>query len=196
VEPLAVGIHACRRGGVGPGASAAVLGAGPIGLLALQAAAAYGAYPVVCTDLMPFRLALAAQLGARPVEAAAGDPVLAVRAATGGDGPDVVIETAGTADTIRQAMAMVKTGGVVVLVGLPPVDEMSLPVMDQLTREYDLRTVFRYANCYPPALSLLAAGKINLAPLRTHAFGLDQAEEALRQAIEHKAETIKVLVKP
>lgn len=196
VEPLAVGIHACRRGGVGPGTSAAILGAGPIGLLALQAAAAYGAYPVICTDLVPFRLALAARLGAIAVEAAAGESVQAVRGATGGDGPDVVIETAGTADTIRQAMAMVRTGGVVVVVGLPPVEEVALPVMDQLAREYDVRTVFRYANCYPPALSLIAAGKINLAPLRTHEFGLDQAEAALRQAIARKAETIKVLVRP
>ena len=53
VEPLAVGVHACHRGGVAPGQSAAVIGAGPIGLLAMQAAAAYGVYPVVCSDVHP-----------------------------------------------------------------------------------------------------------------------------------------------
>ena len=89
---------------------------------------------------------------------------------------------------------MVRTGGVVVLVGLPPTDEVTLPVMDQLTREYDLRTVFRYANCYPPALSLIAAGKINLAALRTHRFPLEEAEQAFLQVIEHKGETMKALV--
>ena len=129
----------------------------------------------------------------RAVNAGEGDPVAAVRAATGG-GPEVVIETAGTPDTIAQAMRMVRTGGVVVLVGLPPADEVTLPVMDQLTREYDVRAVARYANCYPPALSLIAAGKINLAALRSHRFPLEQTEQALRQVIQHKGETMKVMV--
>ena len=95
VEPLAVGVHACRRGGVAPGRSVAVLGAGPIGLLAMQAAAAYGAAPVICSDVLATRLARAESLGAVAVNAGSSDPVAAVRAATGGDGPDVVIETAG-----------------------------------------------------------------------------------------------------
>jgi L-iditol 2-dehydrogenase len=196
VEPLAVGVHACRRGGVAPGKNVAVLGAGPIGLLAMQAARAYGAHPVVCTDVVPFRLALAEQLGAIAVDASENRAAEAIREATDGQGPDVVIETAGTATTIRQAMDVVRTGGVVVFVGLPPVNEVTLPVMDQLAREYDVRTVFRYANCYGPALSLIAGGKISLSPLRTHSFGLDQAEQALRQVIERKAETIKELVTP
>jgi L-iditol 2-dehydrogenase len=195
IEPLAVGVHACRRGGVQPGRSAAIIGAGPIGLLAAQAAAAYGAWPVVCTDVIPERLRLADRFGMGAVDAAGPDAVQAVRAAAGG-GADVVIETAGTAATMQQAMAMVKTGGVVVWVGMPPVDEATLPVMDQLAREYDVRSVFRYANCYPPALSLVAAGKTDLASLRTHEFPLEKAEEAIRLVIERKSEAIKVLVRP
>jgi L-iditol 2-dehydrogenase len=194
IEPLAVGIHACRRGGVAPGKSAAVIGAGPIGLLALQAAAAYGAHPVVATDVIPSRLDFARKLGAVAVDA--GDAANRVREATGGRGADVVIETAGTIATIQQAMRLVRTGGVVVLVGMPPEDEALLPVMDMLAREYDLRTVFRYANCYPPALSLAAAGRIDLASLRTHEYPLTRLQEAVERVIKHKAETIKVLVKP
>jgi len=196
VEPLAVGVHACRRGGIRPGQSAAVIGAGPIGLLAAQAAAAYGAHPVVITDVFPFRLELAGKMGAAPLDAQQEDVVERVRALTDGKGADVVIETAGTLATIHQATAMVRTGGVVVLVGLPPEDEGPMPVMDQIAREYDVRTVFRYANCYPPALSLIAAGGIGLAPLRTHEFPLARSEEAIRQVIEHKGETVKVLVRP
>jgi L-iditol 2-dehydrogenase len=108
----------------------------------------------------------------------------------------VVIETAGTVQTIRQAMSMVRTGGVVVLVGMPPVDEATLPVMDQLAREYDVRSVFRYANAYPPALALIASGKISLGALRTHEFPLTQTEEAMKLVIGSKAEAMKVLVKP
>ncbi len=82
------------------------------------------------------------------------------------------------------------------LVGMPPVDEATLPVMDQLAREYDVRSVFRYANAYPPALSLIAAGKINLAALRTHEFPLARTEEAMRLVIGSKSEAVKVLVTP
>ena len=211
VEPLAVGIHACRRAGLAPGQSAAVIGAGPIGLLAAQAAAAYGAHPVVVTDVIAPRVELARKLGFLAVDAAAEDPVPAIRRAAPPDGPDVIIETAGSIPTIRQAMAAVKTGGVVMLVGLPPEDEATLPLMDLLQREYDLRSVFRYANCYPPALSLIAAprlgsgwgeaeqrrspaGRLQLAPLRTHHFPLERTEEALQTAISRKHEALKVMV--
>lgn len=194
VEPLAVGVHACRRGGLQPGQSTAVIGAGPIGLLAAQAAAAYGAHPVIVSDIIAPRLDLARKLGLLPVDAQREEAVERVRDLTGGAGADVVIETAGTLPTIRQATRMVRTGGVVVLVGLPPEDEGPMPVMDQIAREYDVRTVFRYANCYPPALSLISAGRIDLASLRTHEFPLPRTEEAVKQVIEHKAETIKVLV--
>ncbi len=196
VEPLAVGLHACRRGEIRPGQSAAVLGAGPIGLLALQAAAAYGAYPVFATDVIDFRLDLVRRLGAEAIDGREADVPQRIRELTDGKGADVVIETAGTVATIRQAMAAVRNGGVVVLVGLPPEDEANLAVMDMLQREYDVRPVFRYANCYPPALSLIAAGKIELAMLRTHEYPLAQAEEAMKKTIEGKAEAIKVLVRP
>ena len=196
IEPLAVGIHACRRGGVAPGQSAAVIGSGPIGLLALQAAAAFGAFPVLAVDTIPFRLDLARQLGAEVIDASAAGSAEAIRGLTGGAGADVVIETAGSLETIRQAMAAVKTGGEVVVVGLPPEDEGMLPVMDMMAREYDLRTVFRYANCYPPALSMIAAGGLQLAPLRTHEFPLERAEEALQTTLAQKDKAVKVLVKP
>jgi len=195
VEPLAVGIHACRRAGIAPGQSAAVIGAGPIGLLAAQAASAYGAYPVVVTDVIAPRVELARKLGLAAVDATKQDPIEAIRREIDGQQPDVVIETAGTIPTICQAMAAVKTGGVVVLVGLPPEDEAMLPVMDILMREYDVRSVFRYANCYPPALSLIAAGRIQLAPLRTHEFPLERTKDAIRTAIGRKAEAVKVIVK-
>ncbi len=196
VEPLAVGVHACRRGGIAPGQSAAVIGAGPIGLLAAQAAAAYGAHPVIVTDVVASRVALAEKLGMIAVDAGKADAVEAMRAHTEGMGPDVVIETAGTAPTVREAMAAVKTGGVVVLVGMLAEDDAMLPVMDMIGREYDIRTVFRYANCYPPAISLIAAGRIQLAPLRTHEFPLDKTEEAVETMIGDKARAVKVLVKP
>ncbi|UCC67922.1 MAG: NAD(P)-dependent alcohol dehydrogenase [Armatimonadota bacterium] len=196
VEPLAVGVQACRRAGIVPGQSAAVLGAGPIGLLAAQAAASYGAHPVVVTDVVSTRVALAEKLGMTAVDAGKSDVVEAIRARTEGRGVDAVIETAGTLPTVREAMAAVKTGGVVVLVGMLAEEEGMLRAMDIIEREYDVRGVFRYATCYLPALSLIAAGRIDLASLRTHEFPLDQTEEAIKTTIEDKAGAVKVLVRP
>jgi len=195
VEPLAVGMQAVRRGSVGVGDSVAVLGCGPIGLVSLQCAAGAGATRLLATDVIPFRLEAARRLGAQAFDASAADSVNAVRDATGG-GPDVVIETAGTVQTIQQSFRMVRPGGVVVLVGMPPEDEFAAPVLDIIMREYDVRGVFRYVNCFPPALALLAAGRIDTDLLITHRFPLEQAQAAIEFTLEHKETAIKVLVKP
>jgi L-iditol 2-dehydrogenase len=151
---------------------------------------------VIVTDVVPERVALAEKFGMIAVDAGKVDAVEAIRSHTEGLGPDVIIETAGTVATVREAMAAVKTGGVVVLVGMLPEDEAMLPVMDMIGREYDIRTVFRYANCYSPAISLIAAGRIQLAPLRTHEFPLEETEQAIETMIGDKARAVKVLVKP
>jgi L-iditol 2-dehydrogenase len=197
IEPLAVGVQACQRAQVAGGHTVAVLGCGPIGLTALQAAACFGATKIIATDVIPSRLALAEQLGAGiVVNAARSDPVHAVMAATGGNGVDVALETAGTAQTVRQACAMVRRGGVVVLVGMHSQDEFAIPVMDVICREYDLRGVFRYCNAFGPAIAMLAANRVQLKPLLTQVFPLDQINAAFDLARKHKDTSIKVQIHP
>ena len=195
VEPLAVAVQAAKRAGVRLGQSAAVLGAGPIGLLTMQVVRAAGCYPVVVTDVVESRLALAAKLGATAtVNAGQGDAVAAIREAAGGDGPDHCFETAGTVGTVRQAMQAVRLGGVVTLVGMIAQDEFPVAVMDVICREYDLRGVFRYCNAYPPALALLASRAVQVTPLITHRFPLERAREALELARDRKDVAVKVMV--
>jgi len=194
-EPLAVAMQAVKRAGARLGQSAAVFGAGPIGLLTMQAARACGCHPVIVTDVVDSRLDFARKLGAaatlnaREVEVPA-----ALRDLTGGEGPDLCFETAGAQATVRQAMTSVRMGGVVTLVGMIPEDEFVVPVMDVICREYDLRGVFRYCNAYPPALAVLAAGAVHVRPLITHRYPLAQAQEALLFARERKDVAIKVMV--
>ena len=130
-QPLAVALHAARRGKVRQGRSCVVIGAGGIGSFVIAAAAAMGAYPLVAVDVDEGRLATATALGATATVRSApqgGDrqdsgpqnTVAAVRAAVGGDGADVVIEASGAPASPAAALAMVRRGGDVVIVGLQP----------------------------------------------------------------------------
>jgi len=195
-EPLAVGMQAAKRGKIHPSMKVAVIGAGPIGLTTLQAAAAHGATTVMVSDVSDSRLQLAQRLGAtHAINAKQNDAIAAVKDLTVGLGADVVLETAGTPATIQQALAMVRRGGVVVLVGMSSVLEFPIEVMDIIVREYDVRGVFRYCNAYPPALALIASGKVNVKALITHTFPLAQTKEALELADTRKDVAMKVIVK-
>jgi len=193
-EPLAVGMQGTKRGGVGVGHSVVVLGCGPIGLVTLQAAKARGATQIIATDVQQSRLELAAKLGATDIiNAKDVDPVERVRELSDG-GVDVALETAGTVATTQQACAMVRMGGVVTLIGMPAELDFELPVLDIICREYDVRGVFRYCNCYPPALALLGARKVDVNSLITHRFPLDEAKAAVDFAKDRKDVAIKVMV--
>ena len=197
VEPLAVGLQATKRAHIHPGMRVAIVGAGPIGLTTLLAAMAHGATTTFISDIYPMRLGLAAKLGAtHTINAKDTDQVQAVLDVTHGEGCDVVLETAGTPETVRKSMAMVKRGGVVTLVGMSAQVEFSVPMMDIIMREYDVRGVFRYANCHPVAVALLASGRIDVKPLITHEFPLAQAKEALDFSDTRKDVAVKVIVKP
>ena len=196
VEPVSVGIQACRRAGLRAGDTFAVLGAGPIGLVTMAVAYAFGAAEGYAVDLLDNRLALADALGAAAtVNAAEDDPVAAIGTWTGGRGVDVVFDTSGSSAACRLTPEIARRGGVVTLVGWPETSAFPYHVEMILEKELDVRGVNRYCNTYPTAISLLAAGKLDIDPLITHRFPFDQIVEAVAFASEHPAETIKVMVK-
>lgn len=195
LEPLAVGMHAAARAGVRAAQSVGVLGVGPVGLMALQAAKAYGATRLVAVDSYPLRLDMARRMGAtETINFAETDPVAAVNEFTGGEGLDVVIEVAGQVESLRDAILMAKCGGVVAMVGNLPVISAELPAMEILEKELDVRGVFRYANAYPPAVELVSRGLVDVTSLITHRFPLTQLGDALRFTDEHRDSAIKVIV--
>lgn len=195
LEPLAVGMHAVRRGGVWAGSRIAVLGSGTIGLMTIAAAEAHGATDIYAVDLAPNRLALAAKMGAtQTIDAADVDAVEAILELTDGDGVDVVFETAGTAETVQQTFDVVKRGGTIVWVGLPAQETVPLKVTHAIDKELTIQTVFRYVNVYPDAIRLVVSGRLDLKPLITHEFTLEQTGEALRFAYERKDVAVKVML--
>lgn len=120
LEPLSVGLHAMNRGRVTPSDRLLITGLGPIGLLTIQAAKLYGVTEIYASDVEPFRLEKALELGATAVfNPLKEDLKEGIHLQTKGEGVDVVIETSGNSRVISETMTMVNRGGRVVLIGLP-----------------------------------------------------------------------------
>jgi len=197
LEPLSVGVHACRRAGVTLGTTVLICGAGPIGLVSLLVAKAMGASNILITDMVENRLELAKTLGAHHtvkitpgVEVA--DLVKEVETKMGVR-PDVTIECSGAESSIKLAILGTKSGGCVLLVGLGP-SEVKVPIVDAATREVDIRGVFRYANCYPTALAMVASGVVDVKKLITHHFTIEETKEAFETSRTGAGGAVKVMI--
>jgi len=194
IEPLSVGTYAAERGGVNVRNTVAIIGAGTIGLMTLQAVKARGATDVIITDLEPFRLEIAKKLGAtQTVNAREDDAVQKVLEYTNG-GADVVLEAVGLPMTIQQSIKMAKPGAIIVLIGMPTVDDIPIRVVEAICKEVDIRGIFRYANAYKPAINLVSKGKIDVKSMITTRFPLDKVQEALEYPSKHPGTCIKVMI--
>jgi len=191
-EPLSVGVHACTRAGVTIGSRVLILGAGPIGLVNILVAKAAGASSVVVVDMQQNRLEVAKKVGANATFLATQDIIAEI--AKGGWGPiDVTIECSGAERAIQSAIRATKSGGVVVLVGMGP-PEIKVPLIDAAVREVDIRGIFRYANCYPKALALIASGQCDVKPLITHRFKFEDTIKAFELSKTMADNAIKVTI--
>ncbi|XP_058825319.1 sorbitol dehydrogenase-like [Topomyia yanbarensis] len=197
LEPLSVGVHACRRAQVGLGSEVLILGAGPIGLVTLITAKSMGASKIVITDLLQSRLDVAKELGADEtlvVERGASETevVKQIHALFGG-APDKTIDCSGAEATSRLSILATRSGGCAVMVGMGA-PEVKLPLVNALAREVDIRGVFRYCNDYPAALSLVASGKINVKRLITHHFNIEETLDAFNTSRHGLGGAIKVMI--
>ncbi|XP_022891046.1 L-idonate 5-dehydrogenase-like [Olea europaea var. sylvestris] len=183
-EPLSVGVHACRRAGICPETKALIVGAGPIGLVSMLAARAFGAPRIVIVDIDERRLSFAKDLGAdQTIQVSKNiqdvrEEVVKIQNAIGA-GADVSFDCVGFDKTMTMALDATRAGGKVCLVGLGQ-SEMNLPLTPAAAREIDVIGIFRYRNTWPLCIEFLRAGKIDVKPLITHRFSFTQqgVEEA------------------
>lgn len=196
IEPLAVGFHAAIQGDAHLGQKAVVMGAGCIGLVSMMALKARGVSEVYVVDIMEKRLEKALELGATGVINGMKENVAArVDELTAGKGMDLVVETAGTEITTRQAIEIAKKGSNIVLVGYSKSGEMTLPMSLVLDKELTFKTVFRYRHIYPMAIEAVASGKVNLKGIVTDIFTLDEAQKAMDYSVNNKADIVKAVIK-
>ena len=188
-EPAAVAVHAVQRAEFRLGATGVVLGAGPIGLLVVQAFKAAGGGKVICVDIMQERLEKALLAGADEV-IDSSQPQISLE-----NLGDVVFETAGNRLTTAQLFTVARPGGCAVQVGWPNGNQVEMNIADMIDKELIYKSVNRYANAFDTAVTWLSDGRIRSDVMITHMFSLEEAPEAFRWALENPRKTMKVIVK-
>lgn len=194
-EPLSTGMQAVARSGLRMGDRVFIAGVGPIGLMTLQAFRAAGAGAVYVSDIDTSRLELARKLGATATFNANDETLIPqLRDLTDGLGPEIVVETAGSDSVTAQSVDIVRAGGVVVLVGLAPKAGVEMDTLAIVDKEIDIRGVFRYANTYPAALSMIERGTIDVKSMVTAEYPFEDTDRALSDVANRLPGIVKAVV--
>ncbi len=196
IEAVSVAVHAVNLTPLRMGSSAVVVGSGMIGLLAIQALRAAGCARVVAVDLEESRLKVARALGAtESINSKTDDAPAAICELTAGRGADVAIECVGATEPIRTAIASVRKGGAVTLVGniAPAID---LPLQAVVTRQ--IRVQGSCASCgeYPSSIDLMARGAIRVDPLISAVAPLSEGPSWFGRLYRHEPDLMKVILRP
>jgi alcohol dehydrogenase len=193
-DVMGTGYHAIAHAGTRAGDTVAVLGLGPVGLCAVQAAVASGATKVFAVDSVEERLAMAGRFGATPLHLIEEDAKRAVRAATEGRGVDVVVDAVGDPGPLAMAVSLARDAGVVSGIGAyagKAEVPLGLAWLKGLTLRLGLANVIAHVD---RVLGLLEAGRLDPAPLVTHRMKLDQASEAYE--LFDNREALKIVLTP
>ena len=186
-EPLGVALHAFDLAHVRPGAGAGVFGCGPLGLLLVQLLRMAGASPIVATDVLEHRVAAARAFGATHA-------VLAGELAPD-DSLDVAFEAAGDSGAVDDAIASLRPGGRLVLLGIPDDDRTSFRASVARRKGLTLLLSRRMrAPDLPRALRLAAEGRVDLTPLVSGRFALDDWSDAFAALRQRRG--LKVVIEP
>lgn len=195
VEPFAIGMQAALRARIQPGDIGLVTGAGPIGMMTALAALAGGCAKVLVADLAQPKLdIIGAYPGIETVNIRTTPAAQAIAEATDGWGADVVFECSGAAPAILGLPALARPGGMIVLVGMP-VDPVPVDIVGLQAKELRIETVFRYANVYDRAISLIAAGKVDLSPLISATIPFADSIAAFDRAVEARDTDVKIQIR-
>ncbi len=192
-DVMGTGYHAVAHAGIRSGDTVAVLGLGPVGLCAVQAARAAGAVGVFAIDTVEQRLAMAADFGATPIHLTEQDPKRVVRSATDG-GVDIVVDAVGDPAPLEMAISLARDAGTVSGIGayagrgeVP----LGLAWLKGLTLRLGLANVIAHVD---RVLALIEAGALDPAPLVTHHMKLDEASQAYE--LYDRREALKIVLTP
>ncbi len=188
MEPLSVAIATARKARFAPADRVLITGAGPVGIAIAQVARAYGAAEILVADISEARRESALSFGATAVIDPSAETLSEVAADV-----DSFVDASGAASAVRSGIAAVRPAGHVVLVGMG-LPEVPLPVTTIQNRELIVTGVFRYANTWPTAISLVASGRVDLDRMVTGSYGLGQVGEALESTADPAS--IKTIVEP
>ncbi len=196
IEAAAVAYHAVQRTPPKPDDTVVVIGAGMIGQLIIQTLHAGGCGKIIATDVDPTRLEMARRHGAdHAIDAKTPDLATQLLTLCGGRGADIALEAVGTTATIQTAIAAVRKGGAVTLVGnVSP--KVEAPLQAIVTREITL-----YGSCssngeYPAVIETLARGRIDVKPLISAVALLEEGPQWFQRLYRHEPNLMKVILRP
>jgi L-iditol 2-dehydrogenase len=196
LEPVSIGLHAAKRGGVAAGETAVVIGAGTIGLFVIQAAKLLGAQRVIASDVNEFRLAVARRLGADvAVNPSKTDLREAVLGETDGKGAHVAYEAVGYAKTFRDAVSLVRMGGRVTAIGnLEKAAEFDL--QELVARELSFVGSYASSGEFRECVDLVASDRIDVMPLVSDVMPLAEGGRAFERLLGGKEDLLKIVLEP
>jgi len=193
-DVMGTGYHAVEELDLEPGASVAVLGLGPVGLCAVQAARQAGAEAVLAVDSVEERLRMAESFGATPIHLTEEDVGARAREATEGRGPDGVVDAVGHPDALGLATRLARKAGTISAIGVyaEPIElHMGIVWIKSLQIRAGQANVIKHLD---PVLAKLASGELDPSPLVTHRMSLEEAPEAY--AIYDRREALKIALSP
>ncbi len=195
-EPLSIALYAVELGGRIEGRSVAVLGAGPIGLTVGLALKAGGVEALFMTDKVESRETAAAGAGADWTGNPDRTDVVAEILGREPTGLDLVFECCGDQEALDQGVALLKPGGILVVVGIPLERRVSFESSKIRRKEIRVQNVRRQNRCLERAVDWISTGRVDVDFLATHFFGLDAARDAYETAAERRDGVLKAFVRP
>jgi len=197
IEPAATAAYGVMKAGIGLGDSVLVIGDGPIGLLSVQTAVLSGASKIYLIGSWDEKLKLGSTMGADfTLNYRNEKTVEIIQEMTQFKGIDIVIETSGSTQAFNQSLKLLKPGGKIILLSIYSSAEFMAEINSIVSKDAEVIGVLASCNSFEPTIDLMAAGKINVAPLITHKYALCQAADAIQMMRSKHDFRIKVLLIP
>ncbi|MGL6236043.1 MAG: alcohol dehydrogenase catalytic domain-containing protein [Segniliparus sp.] len=193
LEPAAVALRAVRRSEANPDDSAVVIGLGPVGLLVVALLAQRGIGPIIGVDVTPARRELAESLGATATVTADADLSAAIKRVTGFTTADVVFEVVGKQVAFDAAMAVLRTGGRTILIGLGAT--MSIDAFGLVNREQSIVASVGYNDCHTELIDLVTRRELDLTAIVTEIIELEDAPKMLTSLATVGSDQVKTLIR-
>jgi len=190
-EPLSVVLHAAKRAGDLMGKRVLITGCGPIGMLSILVAKAAGAIEIVATDVTPFTLAKAREIGADGVHNVAESPDALIPYGDNKGHFDVLFECSGVAAALASTIPAMRPGAIIMQLGLG--GDMTLPVQAMTAKELQLRGSFRFHEEFFTAVAMMQRQRLDVKPLITHSFPIAEAIPAFEMAAD-RSQAIKAQI--
>lgn len=194
-EPLSIGVYAVKMSVPMKGAKVGILGCGPIGLSVLLPAIAQGAEKVYVTDKLDYRLEYAKQAGATWT----GNPIKedVVKNVTEQESGllDVVFECCGQPEAISNALAMLKPGGKLMMIGIPETDTLEFDMDNMRRKEICVQNVRRQNQCVQTALDMIANKDFDVNIMTTHYFNFEDTKKAFDLVDKYENGVVKAIIK-